>query len=36
MVEAVKMKYNYFEIDKHGDLKKTSQDLKKKPETKNR
>lgn len=28
------MKYNYFEIDKHGNLKKTSQDLKKKPETK--
>ncbi|KKP59479.1 MAG: hypothetical protein UR54_C0027G0001 [Candidatus Roizmanbacteria bacterium GW2011_GWA2_34_18] len=34
MVEAVKMKYNFFEIDRHGDLKKTSQDLKKKPETK--
>ena len=28
------MKYNFFEIDRHGDLKKTSQDLKKKPETK--
>ena len=25
MVEAVKMKYNYFEVDKHGDLKKTGQ-----------
>ncbi len=28
------MKHNYFEIDKHGDLKKTSQDLKKKQEIK--
>ncbi len=28
------MKYNYFEIDKHGNLKKTSQNLKKKRETK--
>lgn len=34
MVEAVKMKYNYFEIDKHGNLKKTNQDLKKKQERK--
>ena len=25
MVEAVKMKYNYVEIDKQGDLKKTNQ-----------
>ena len=34
MVEAVKMINNYFEIDKHGDLKKTSQDLKRKSKTK--
>jgi len=34
MVDAVKMINNYFEIDKHGNLKKTNQDLKKKPKTK--
>ena len=28
------MKYNFFEIDKHGNLKKTSQNLKKKQEIK--
>lgn len=28
------MKRNYFKIDKHGNLKKTSENLKKKPETK--
>ena len=28
------MKHNYFEIDKHGNLKKTNQDLKEKRETK--
>ena len=28
MVEAVKMINNYFEIDKHGNLKKTAQSLK--------
>jgi F0F1-type ATP synthase assembly protein I len=28
------MKRNYFEIDKHGDLKKTNQGFKKKQETK--
>jgi F0F1-type ATP synthase assembly protein I len=30
MVALVKMKYNFFEIDKQGSLKKTSQNLKKK------
>ena len=29
-----KMKYNFFEIDKHGGLKKTSQNLKKKQKIK--
>jgi len=28
MVETVKMKHSYFEIDKYGDLKKTSQAIK--------
>ncbi len=34
MVEAVKMNYNYFEIDKHGNLKKTNHNLKKKSKNK--
>lgn len=34
MIEAVKMKYNYFEIDRRGNLKKTSRNLKKKKEIK--
>ena len=34
MVVAVKMKHNYFEIDKHGNLIKTSQSLKKKSKEK--
>lgn len=34
MAETAKMKQNYFEIDKHGNLKKTNQNLKKKQEAK--
>jgi F0F1-type ATP synthase assembly protein I len=34
MAEAAKMKQNYFEIDKHGNLKKTGQNLKGKQATK--
>jgi len=34
LIEAVKMKRNYFEIDQHWNLKKTSQNIKKKQEAK--